>query len=63
MTGVLAARLNQRCSFLVWPVNWAWASPPVRMRPGQTVVTRMPLWRSSAWRPSEKPTRANLLAT
>ena len=49
--------------FFCVPVNSAWASPPVRMRPGQTVVTRMPLWRSSACRPWEKPTRANLLAT
>ncbi len=46
----------------IWPTKLGVGSPPVRMRPGQTVVTRMPLWRSSAWRPSEKPTRANLLA-
>ena len=60
--GVRAAARNQAFSFSTWPMNWAWTSPPVRIRPGQTVVTRMPLWRSSACRPSEKPMRANLLA-
>ncbi len=60
--GVLAAKVNQRRSNSTSPTMLTWSSPPVRMRPGQTVVTRMPLWRSSAWRPSEKPTKANFAA-
>ena len=59
-TGVVAASLNQSDSFFSLPTKLAWTCDPVRMRPGQTVVTRIPLWRSSAWRPSERPTRANL---
>ncbi len=63
MPGVVAPSENHLNSFSACPVNCAWMLEPVRMSPGQTVVTRMPLWRSSAWRPSEKPLRANLLAT
>src|ERR1700679_2013966 len=60
--GVLAAKVNQRRSNSTSPTMLTWSSPPVRMRPGQTVVTRMPLWRRSAWRPSENPTKANFAA-
>ena len=35
---------------------------PVRINPGQTVVTRMPSEASSARKPSDRPVSANLLA-
>src|SRR5262249_3718644 len=59
--GKLSARLNQVYSASCCPLNIACRGLPVRISPGQTVVTRMPDARSSARSPSERPTRANLL--
>ena len=59
--GKLSARLNQVYSASCRPLNVACRALPVRINPGQTVVTRMPDARSSARSPSESPTRANLL--
>src|SRR5207302_1343863 len=59
--GKLSARLNQVYSASCRPLNVACSGLPVRINPGQTVVTRMPDARSSARSPSERPTSANLL--
>ena len=42
------------------PVKVARMCEPVRIRPGETVVTMTPSAASSAWRPSDNADRANL---
>src|SRR3954466_824876 len=44
------------------PLNMALSGDPVRIRPGNTVVTEMLSRASSVRRPSENPASANLLA-
>src|SRR4029079_11352120 len=60
--GIFAARLNHWYSRDASPVNSALRCEPVRISPGQMVVTRMPFDRTSIPNPSENPTAANLLA-
>ena len=51
-----------RASFSCRPFTSAWRNEPVRMSHGSTVVTRTPLFASSAARPADQPVIANLLA-
>ena len=44
------------------PLKKALGGDPVRISPGQTVVTWMPSLATSARTPSDRPVRANLLA-
>jgi hypothetical protein len=61
--GRLAAAANRRYSCSALPAKRAWMCEPVRVMPGETVVTRIPLPLSSACRPCDQPVMANLLAT
>src|SRR5882724_4184745 len=53
---------NHAYSNLCCPLNSALRGLPVRINPGQTVVTKIPSFLSSARSPSLNPTNANLLA-
>ena len=61
--GIALPRANHAYSWPLRPLNSAFRWLPVRMRPGQTVVTTIPYRASSARRPSDSPAAANLLAT
>ncbi len=56
---MLAPNENQRNSFPRSPLNFAFQCEPVRISPGQTVVTAMPCFASSALKVEESPTSAN----
>ena len=54
--------LNHAYSNRCFPLKSALRGLPVRIRPGQTVVTLIPSFINSARKPFDNPTNANLLA-
>ena len=61
-TGIESETANQVNSSRWRPLNQALNGDPVRIMPGQTVVTQMPSFASSARIESDSPVSANLLA-
>jgi hypothetical protein len=62
LRGVAPERLNHRASWRCCQRTRALTYDPVRIRPGVTVVTRMPSRFNSARKVSDSPTSANLPA-
>ena len=61
-SGRLLMTLKMAYSLVASPLKKAFRKEPVRIRPGAMVVTVMPSRASSARRPSDRPTVANLAA-
>jgi hypothetical protein len=62
VSGSASLMLNHAYSARCFPLNSALRGLPVRISPGQIVVTTIPSLASSEWSPSDNPTKANLLA-